>query len=920
MAPRRRPAGTCLATGLATTAVSILVLTHSELRECRFSRQILRGGGGGGVGGFGRIERGFEGHNTEEPIGGGSKFSGLLMGGGPLGSQAQQAWYVVKRNGRHEPVMFDKITTRIRNLCEGKCGIGTLCKPLKGYPEYIDPIVVAQKVTQGVHPGVKTSDLDALASQTAAYMSTEHPGYSHLAARIAISNLQKQTCPTFSGTVKMLYEDAPEIAGKRTPYLSEDLYKLVMANAELIDSKIQHSRDFNFDYFGFKTLERAYLLKQRGEIVERPQYMFMRVALGIHGEDFDAAFETYDLMSSKAFLHASPTLFHAGTRTPQLSSCFLLPVKSDSIQGIYDTLKSCAAISKSAGGIGLSVQNIRAKGSYIRGTNGVSNGLVPMLRVFDATARYVDQGGGKRPGAIAVYFEPWHADVFELLDLRKNHGKEEMRARDLFYGLWIPDLFMKRVEANGNWSLMCPDECPGLPDTYGEEFEKLYERYEREGRARRTVRAQELWTAILDAQTETGTPYVLFKDAANRKSNQKNLGTIRCSNLCTEIIEYTSANETAVCNLASIVLPYFVSKEPDVENQHQGAEEITLLDSITRRRETAKFDFQKLFQVSKIIARNLNKVIDLNKYPVPEAKTSNLRHRPMGIGVQGLADMFICMGLPFDSKEARDLNRDVFETIYFGAVTASVDLAKKEGPYETFSGSPMSKGEFQFDMWGEKPSPRLNWDWEGLRKEVVKHGIRNSLFLAPMPTASTAQIMGYNECIEPYTSNLYVRRVKAGEFIVVNPHLLSDLIKLGLWTPEVRNQLMAEGGSVQGIPDIPASLKEMYKTAWELKQKLLVDMAADRGAFVDQSQSLNAFIASPTHAKLTSMHFYAWRKGLKTGMYYLRTKPAAQAIQFTVDNAAKGLSQMGIPSHTQSQTPTPPLPACSGEVCLSCQG
>eukprot|EP00466_Bigelowiella_natans_P000960 jgi/Bigna1/88444/estExt_fgenesh1_pg.C_320042 len=805
------------------------------------------------------------------------------------------AWYVIKRDGSREPVAFDKITRRIRNLCEGKCGVHSpLCAPVLGYPDYVDPIVVAHKVTQGVHPGVKTSELDSLAAQTAAYMSVDHPGYSRLAARIAISNLQKQTPATFSETVRRLWEDAPRLAdGTRKAYLSKEFYELVMANAEKINSRIRHERDFDFDYFGFKTMERAYLLKLKGEIVERPQYMFMRVAVGIHGSDLDAAFETYDLMSSKAFIHASPTLFHAGTRTPQLSSCFLLPVKDDSIQGIYDTLKSCAMISKSAGGIGLSVQNIRSKGSYIRASCRCYVSMMPQHATWtravergQALSRFTsshgmqmwarggkeEKGGGEGKTHILVFVARARSngirmldlisiEVFELLDLRKNHGKEEMRARDLFYGLWIPDLFMKRVETNGNWSLMCPDECPGLPDSYGEEFERLYTKYEREGKVKRTIRAQELWSAILDAQTETGTPYMLFKDAANRKSNQKNLGTIRCSNLCTEIIEYTNANETAVCNLASICLPYFVvgsnrsitSSSSTLQKAEGGGEE----GKAEARR--PKFDFIKLFEVAKVVTKNLNK---------QEHQTCDIG--PMGIGVQGLADMFILMGLPFDSPEAR---------------------------------SPMSQGIFQHDMWDEKPSPRLSWDWEGLREKVKEKGIRNSLFLAPMPTASTAQIMGYNECFEPYTSNLYVRRVKAGEFIIINPYLMRDLVELGVWTPTVRNQLMAEGGSVQGIPDVPDDIKRLYKTVWELKQKLLVDMAAERGAFIDQSQSLNAFIASPTHAKLTSMHFYAWRKGLKTGMYYLRTKPSAQPIQFTVE---KQLQKAQV--------------QCTDEVCVSCQG
>ena len=630
---------------------------------------------------------------------------------------------------------------------------------------------------------------------------------------------------------------------------------MIEENAELLDSTIIYDRDFAFDYFGFKTLEKSYLLKIDGKIVERPQHMFMRVALGIHKTDIDSIIATYNLLSERWFTHATPTLFNAGTPKAQMSSCFLLTMKEDSIDGIYDTLKQTAKISQSAGGIGLAIHDIRATGSYIGGTNGTSNGIVPMLRVFNDTARYVDQGGGKRKGAFAIYIEPWHADIFSFLDLRKNHGKEEMRARDLFFALWICDLFMKRVEADGEWSLFCPNEAPGLSDCHGEVFEALYTKYEAEGRARKTIKAQELWFAILDSQIETGTPYMLYKDAANSKSNQQNLGTIKSSNLCTEIIEYTSPEEVAVCNLASIALPRFVIN--------------------------GSFDQQKLYEVTYQVALNLNKIIDNNYYPVEEARNSNLRHRPIGLGVQGLADVFILLRLPFESDLAKLLNKNIFETIYFAAMTASKDLAIKEGPYSSFQGSPLSKGQFQFDLWNVAPSTR--WDWDSLRKEVMEHGVRNSLLLAPMPTASTSQILGNNECFEPYTSNIYSRRVLSGEFIIVNKHLLKDLISLGLWNNDMKNRIIAANGSVQNIKEIPDDIKELYKTVWEIKQRNLIDMAADRGAFICQSQSLNLFVDSPSISKLTSMHFYGWKKGLKTGMYYLRSQAATQAVQFTIE-------------------------------------
>ncbi len=751
---------------------------------------------------------------------------------------------VIKRDGRKESVKFDKITTRIEKLCYGL------------NEKYVNPVIVARKVIEGLYDGVTTAELDNLAAEVSASMTTVHPDYAILAARIAVSNLHKTTSSSFSNTMKHLYEYRDPKTGEPAALISRETYEVVRKNAAQLDAAIDYERDFNIDYFGFKTLERSYLFKTFGKVVERPQHMFMRVAVGIHGENIEAAIETYNLMSEKWFIHATPTLFNAGTPKSQLSSCFLLTMKEDSIEGIYDTLKQCALISQSAGGIGLAIHNIRATGSYIRGTNGESNGIIPMLRVFNDTARYVDQGGGKRKGAFAIYLEPWHADIFEFLDLRKNHGKEELRARDLFYALWTPDLFMKRVESDDVWSLFCPNEAPGLADCYGEEFQRLYEKYEREGRYRRQVKAQDLWFAILEAQIETGTPYMLFKDAANSKSNQKNLGTIRCSNLCTEIIEFTSPDEVAVCNLASLSLPRFVIN--------------------------GKFDHQKLFEITQVVTRNLNRIIDINYYPVPEARRSNLRHRPIGLGVQGLADVFMLLRMPFDSEEARALNREIFETIYFGALTASCELAKKHGAYETFFGSPMSKGIFQFDMWGVKPSNR--WDWEKLRKDIRENGIRNSLLLAPMPTASTSQILGNNECFEPYTSNIYTRRVLSGEFIVVNKHLLNDLVAEGLWNETLKNQLIAANGSVQNLP-IPQRLKDLYKTAWEISQKTIIDMAADRGAFICQSQSLNIFMQDVNFGKLTSMHFYAWKKGLKTGMYYLRTRSAADAIKFTVDTS-----------------------------------
>jgi ribonucleoside-diphosphate reductase alpha chain len=751
--------------------------------------------------------------------------------------------FVFKRDGKKESVKFDKITARIQKLCYGLS------------PEHVQPILVAQKVIEGVYDGVTTTELDNLAAETAASLTTRHPDFALLASRIAISNLHKNTKKSFSETMQDLYNYIDPKTGKKAPLLADDVMEVINEHTDLLDSTIIYDRDFGYDYFGFKTLEKSYLLKLHGKVVERPQHMLMRVAVGIHKQDIDSAIETYNLMSERWFTHATPTLFNSGTPKPQLSSCFLLQMQNDSIEGIYNTLKQCAQISQSAGGIGLSIHNIRATGSYIRGTNGTSNGIVPMLRVFNDTARYVDQGGGKRKGSFAIYLEPWHADIFEFLELKKNHGKEEMRARDLFFALWVSDLFMKRVKEEGEWSLFCPNEAPGLSDCHGMEFEMLYTRYEQEGRARRTVPARELWTAVLESQIETGTPYILYKDACNEKSNQKNLGTIKSSNLCTEIVEYTAADEVAVCNLASIALPRFVTN--------------------------GRFDHQKLFEITYVATKNLNKIIDVNYYPIEEARNSNMRHRPIGLGVQGLADTFILMRYPFESEEARMLNREIFETIYYAAMTASKDLAKTEGPYSTYEGSPVSQGIFQFDMWGVHPTDR--WEWDVLREEVKKHGVRNSLLLAPMPTASTSQILGNNECFEPYTSNIYSRRVLSGEFIVVNKHLLVDLVRLGLWNNDMKNKIIAANGSIQHIREIPQEIKDLYKTVWEIKQRTIIDMAADRGAYICQSQSLNLFIAEPNFAKLTSMHFYAWEKGLKTGMYYLRTKPAATAIKFTVD-------------------------------------
>eukprot|EP00535_Pseudo-nitzschia_heimii_P012285 CAMPEP_0197195194 /NCGR_PEP_ID=MMETSP1423-20130617/30622_1 /TAXON_ID=476441 /ORGANISM="Pseudo-nitzschia heimii, Strain UNC1101" /LENGTH=899 /DNA_ID=CAMNT_0042648765 /DNA_START=210 /DNA_END=2909 /DNA_ORIENTATION=+ len=826
--------------------------------------------------------------------------------------------YVTKRNGSKELLERNKILQRLQRLAATFPADDAHTLMTK-----LDLESMTDSIIRGMYPDVNSYEIDLLAAETAASMATQHVLYARLAARILVSLNHRYTPPTFSQAIEAL--------DKEINYIDPSIVNLVRRRGDEINEKIQNDRDLEISYFGFKTLERSYLLKSNdGVFLERPQYLMMRVALGIHctdrrlgtnnpsEEDEDsqlkAAFETYDLMSEGYFTHASPTLFHSGTTHPQLSSCFLVQMSDDSINGIYDTLKRCAVISKAAGGIGLSVHNIRARGSPIRGTRGVSNGLVPMLRVYDVTSRYVDQGGGKRPGAFAIYIEPWHSDILDVLNLKKNHGKEEQRARDLFYGLWIPDLFMKRVESDQMWSLMCPHQCPGLSQCYGKEFEELYVKYEKEGNYLRQLRARDVWSAILESQIETGTPYMLYKDAANRKSNQKNLGTIQCSNLCAEIIQYTDEEEVAVCNLASICLPKYV-----VSNRGS-------YGSVNPASGSAYFDHEALHRITKIVTRNLNRIIDINKYPIPGAKSSNERHRPIGLGVSGLADTFIRLGLPFTCDQAKVLNEAIFETIYHAALEASVELAEEEGHYETFSNSPASRGEFQFDMWdisaATLPSKRTDietlslgryadtdegrgYDWEKLRASMMKHGLRNSLLLAPMPTASTSQILGVNECFEPFSSNLYLRRVKAGEFIMANPHLLQDLTDRGLWTPEVRNQLMRDGGSVANIDVIPSDLKEVYKTVWEIKMKSIIDMATDRGKFIDQSQSLNLFIADPNMHKLTAMHFYAWKKGLKTGMYYLRTKPAVNAIQYTVDK------------DTTSSTPVQIIE--ESDICESCQ-
>ncbi|NXD32185.1 RIR1 reductase, partial [Spelaeornis formosus] len=790
--------------------------------------------------------------------------------------------WIYKRDGRKEAVAFDKVTARINKLSYGLD------------PNFVEPAEITMKVIQGIHAGITTVELDNLAAETAAYMTSRHPDYAILAARIAISNLHKETEKTFSTVVDNLYKWVNPKTGKQAPMIADDVHRIIMENKETLDSAIIYDRDFAYNYFGFKTLERSYLLRINGKIVERPQHMIMRVAVGIHGSNIDKVIETYNLMSERYFTHASPTLFNAGTPNPQMSSCFLVAMQDDSIDGIYETLKTCAKISKTAGGIGLHIHNIRAKGSYIAGTNGYSNGIVPMLRAYDATARYVDQGGNKRPGAFAIYLEPWHADVFDFLDLRKNHGKEEVRARDLFYALWVPDLFMKRVESDGDWTLMCPAECPGLADVHSAEFEQLYESYEAAGKGRKTIKAQKLWFAILEAQTETGTPFICYKDAANSKSNQQHLGTIKSSNLCTEIIEYSAPDEVAVCNLASLALPAFVDMERRV------------------------YDFKKLHEITKVVTKNLDQVISRNYYPVTEAYNSNMRHRPVGLGVQGLADAFMALRMPFDSPAARELNIQIFETIYHAALEASCEMAQEKGKYESYEGSPISQGKLQFDLWGRVPTDL--WDWAPLREQIAQHGVRNSLLVAPMPTASTSQILGWNECFEPYTSMLYSRRVLSGDFQVVCPWLLRDLINLGLWDDNMKNLIIAAGGSIQNIPNIPAELKAIYKTVWEVSQKAVIDLAADRGAFIDQSQSLNIHLSNPSFSQLTSMHFYGWKRGLKTGMYYLRTKPSANAIQFTIDAATLKQAKENASAAKERAEAALQCSIENKDACLMCSG
>ena len=749
---------------------------------------------------------------------------------------------VIKRDGSRERVKLDKILNRVKKQCYGL------------NMDYIEPMEIAKKVIHGLYDGITSIELDTLAAETAAALTPTHPDYSILASRICVTSLHKRTPKSFSSVIEQLYNYVDPKTGLNAPMIADDVYEIIMNNSKDIDSQIIADRDLDYDYFGFKTLEKSYLLKIDGQPSERPQQMLMRVAIGIHKNDLASAYKTYDLMSQGYFTHATPTLFNSGTRRPQLSSCFLVSMDDDSIQGIYKTLSDVAQISKNAGGIGLHIHNVRGTGAYIKGTNGTSNGIIPMLKVFNETARYVDQGGGRRKGSFAIYLEPWHCDVEDFLNLRKNHGKEEMRARDLFLALWTPDLFMERVKENGDWTLFSPDEAPGLDDAYGDDFNKLYTKYESEGKGRKTVKAQDLWYKIIEAQIETGTPYILYKDSANIKSNQKNLGTIKSSNLCTEIIEYSDSKETAVCNLASIALPKFIipGKKP-------------------------KYDLNALKDIAYTATINLNRVIDVNYYPTKETKTSNMKHRPIGIGVQGLADTFAILKIPFESDEANQLDRDIFEAIYYGAMCASVDLAEKEGAYQSFKGSPLSKGLFQFDLWNEKPGTK--WDWEDLRERVKTHGARNSLLLAPMPTASTSQILGNNECFEPFTSNIYIRKTLSGEFPVVNKHLVKDLVKLGLWSESLRDKIIINNGSVQDINEIPDDLKAIYKTAWEMSQKIIIDHAAIRAPFICQSQSMNLFVQDANFAKLSSAHFYGWSKGLKTGSYYIRTKAATTAIK-----------------------------------------
>jgi len=763
----------------------------------------------------------------------------------------EEEMYVVKRNGEREVVSFDKILQRIK-----KCGMEVGIK--------INYTSLVMKVIDQLFDGISTTKIDELTAEQCASMASIHPDYNTLAGRIIVSNHHKNTNPLFSEVVSNLYEYHDK-HNKSSPLISRELYLIVNNNSQY-DDICDHSRDYLIDYFGFKTLERAYLMKINKVIVERPQHMWLRVAIGIHGDNIEKVKETYELMSQKYFTHATPTLFNAGTPHPQLSSCYLISMENDSIEGIYNTLKDCAMISKWAGGIGLHIHNVRASGSHIRGTNGLSNGIVPMLKVFNNTAKYVDQGGGKRNGSFAIYLEPWHADIEMFLQMRKNHGDEELKARDLFYALWIPDLFMERIKTDGTWTLMCPDECPGLSDVYGDEFNALYTKYETQGKGRRTVKARELWFQVLDAQMETGTPYLLYKDACNRKSNQKNVGIIKSSNLCTEIIEYSDDKETAVCNLASIALPSFVDNSS----------------------ETIVFDYHKLHEITRVVTENLNRIIDINFYPTPKTERSNFRHRPIGIGVQGLADVFMMMNIPFHSEEAKQINRQIFETIYHGALEKSCELSRKEGPYETFDGSPASQGILQFDLWGVNPNEQeQRYDWYGLKEKIKMFGLRNSLLVAPMPTASTSQILGFNECIEPITSNIYNRRTLAGEFILANKYLMNDLIELDLWNEKIKNNIIANHGSIQHIEIIPQHIRDKYKTVWEIPMRHLIDMAADRGAYICQSQSLNLWLEDPNYSMLTSMHFYSWSKGLKTGIYYLRRRGRHHAQQFTIEPEKK---------------------------------
>ncbi len=756
---------------------------------------------------------------------------------------------VIKRDGSREDVSFDKVQKRI-SMSSDKLEV--------------NPSLIAQRTLMRIYDGVKTTELDELAAQLAISLMTTNPDYGTLASRLIISNHHRNTHDKFTDVIKILSNQPMDKTGENASIISDELKELCEKHGDRIDAKIDYSRDYLFDYFGFKTLEKLkYLLHDvKGNVIERPQHLIMRVSLALWGSiDLDKAFETYDLLSQKYFIHATPTNFNAGTTRQQLSSCYLISMKSDSIVGIYDTLKDCALISKHAGGIGLHIHNIRAKGSLIKGTNGVSNGIVPMLRNFNDTARYVDQGGGKRNGSFAIYLEPWHADIEDFLKLKLNTGSEEERCRDLFYALWVSDLFMERVEKNESWTLFCPSEAPGLADVYGEEFNKLYTQYEKEGRGRKQIDAQKLWFKVLDSQIETGTPYILYKDACNKKSNQKNLGTIKSSNLCVEIVEYSSPDETAVCNLASIALPMYVDAKKKI------------------------FNYDKLREVVKVAVNNLNRIIDINYYPTPETHKSNMRHRPIGLGVQGLADVFAMMRLPWETEKALELNQRIFEHIYYAAVEASSEIAEKDGAYSTYKGSPISEGLFQYDLWNITPMTEIDetLDWKSLKEKVAKNGVRNSLLVATMPTASTSQILGFNECTEPFTSNIYTRRTLAGEFIVVNKYLMKDLQRIDMWNDDMKQEIIARNGSIQDIEEIPPIIKKLYKTSWEIKQKTIIDMAVTRGAFICQSQSLNLFVADPNYAKLTSMHFYSWKQGLKTGMYYLRTKAPVTAQKFTID-------------------------------------